>query len=271
MAFAQGRLEESINKGMKKRDVFNVGGQGCCYNCGTTIVLLPPSKEDRSCDGMSQKKEQATSATDKVKGKEGKEENKEERPLLLSAECFVVSRGWQIDERRLLRYLDRIVTVARFDRLQFATTISLVAENAAPRVDILVVHVGGHDLADAAHSVNKSESNVATVAGSVASVAARQLVRIAAQNQTGAILASLPLPLSNASDKFLHLRKAFSARLEANCSGWENVHFCDHGNLASSEEAISKHFTPAGQLTSQGIKRMVKNWDKRLKEIFAKK
>ena len=68
----------------------------------------------------------------------------------LSAECFLVSRGWQLDQTRLLRSLDRIQR-AHFGRVQLATTINRCVESIRPHLDAVVIHVGNQELIEAAH------------------------------------------------------------------------------------------------------------------------
>ena len=58
-----------------------------------------------------------------------------------SAECFLVSRGWQLDQTRLLRALDRL-KVANFGRVQLATTINRVVESIRPNLDAVIIHIG---------------------------------------------------------------------------------------------------------------------------------
>ena len=70
----------------------------------------------------------------------------------LSAECFLVSRGWQLDQTRLLRALDRL-KVANFGRVQLATTMNRVVESIRPHLDAVIIHIGNQELIEAAYSV----------------------------------------------------------------------------------------------------------------------
>ncbi len=198
---------------------------GICSNCGGNI-------DD---DGASAA---ATPVSSADSGAVMEDEPGRQLTSPPSAECFVVTRGCQINERRLVRALDRVAAAsgaASFGRVQFTTAASLVAENAAPSADLLLVHLGGHDLADAVHSVAPDGANASAVAASLARVDARQLARAAAaRDPKSAVLVSLPLPAEGAlmaADsaakrgefvcKFQLLRLAYCARLENACSGMD--------------------------------------------------
>ena len=102
----------------------------------------------------------------------------------LSAECFIVSRAWQIDQNRLLRALDRIMG-ANFARVQLATTMNCVVEYVRPHLDVVVVHIGSQELIDATHSVDNNKDNAVSVAWSVATVISRQIIKLSIQNRQG--------------------------------------------------------------------------------------
>ena len=110
----------------------------------------------------------------------------------MSAECFLVSRGWQLDQTRLLRSLDRSQR-ANFGRVQLATTINRVVESIRPHLDAVIIHIGNQELIEAAHSiitVTENGENVRdsaaiglSVAGSMASVLCRHIITAATQNR----------------------------------------------------------------------------------------
>ena len=62
---------------------------------------------------------------------------------------------------------------------QIAATMNRVVENLRSHLDAVVIHIGSHELTDAAHSIGPATSrdSVASVAGSVATVASRQVRR----------------------------------------------------------------------------------------------
>ena len=76
-------------------------------------------------------------------------------------------------------------------------------------------------------------SNAAAVAGSVASVMLRQLSELASRNGGALILVSLGPVATTAESgggKFVLLRRAAYAKLEAGCSGFSNVRLTDVGS-----------------------------------------
>ena len=208
----------------------------------------------------------------------------------LSAECFIVSRGWQMDQSRLLRALDRI-KCATFSRVQITATMNRVVENVRPHLDAVVVHIGNNDLMDATHSVAENKENVASVAGSVATVISRQIIKLASQNRATQFLISLPLPRSlelqtvnldpdEETKLFAELRRAFNANLKANCSSCSNVQCCENENLmgetsqpdlpnghAGNNSSSSKYYSDSVQLNSAGMRKLARNWDNFLKRI----
>ena len=120
-------------------------------------------------------------------------------------------------------------------------------------------------------------SNAAAGAGSVASVMLRQLRELATRNGGALILVSLgPPPVVTTAEsgggKFVLLRRAAYAKLEAGCSGLSNVRLTDTGSAiyksvgsSSSEAYISEagHFTPAG------IKKLSKVWSNKIIKFLA--
>jgi CO dehydrogenase/acetyl-CoA synthase alpha subunit len=95
------------------------------------------------------------------------------------SECFVVSsRGWELDQSKLLRSLDRI-GCANFSRVQIVSTMNRVVENVRSHVDAVVIHIGSHELTDAAHSIGEGtgRDGIASIASSVATVMSRQVGR----------------------------------------------------------------------------------------------
>ena len=88
---------------------------------------------------------------------EERRRSKSRKKIQLNAECFMVSRGWQLDQTRLLRSLDRLKN-ANFGRVQLATTINRVVENIRPHLDAVLIHIGNQELIEAAYSVLKNNS-----------------------------------------------------------------------------------------------------------------
>ena len=88
---------------------------------------------------------------------EERRRSKSRKKIQLNAECFMVSRGWQLDQTRLLRSLDRLKN-ANFGRVQLATTINRVVENIRPHLDAVLIHIGNQELIEAAYSVFKNNS-----------------------------------------------------------------------------------------------------------------
>lgn len=171
----------------------------------------------------------------------------------LSAECFLVSRGWQLDQTRLLRALDRL-KVANFGRVQLATTMNRVVESIRPHLDAVIIHIGNQELIEAAYSVvsvAQTGENVRdsaaiglSVAGSVATVMSRHIITAANQNRATQFIISLPLPVSLAKTNFeadIHyteLRRMFNATMKANCTTCPNVQTCENENLASNNPSL---------------------------------
>ena len=77
--------------------------------------------------------------------------------LPLSVECFIVSRGWQIDQSQLNKAIGRLEGI-NFVRIQMANTINRVIENIRPHNDVVLLHIGTTELSEACHSINSEES-----------------------------------------------------------------------------------------------------------------
>ena len=173
----------------------------------------------------------------------------------LNAECFMVSRGWQLDQTRLLRSLDRLKN-ANFGRVQLATTINRVVENIRPHLDAVLIHIGNQELIEAAYSVvsvtenGENVKNTAavglSVAGSVATVMSRHIITAANQNRATQFIISLPLPVSLAKTNleadihYTELRRMFNATMKANCTNCPNIQCCENENLTSVTGMLSK-------------------------------
>jgi len=190
----------------------------------------------------------------------------------LSAECFVVSRGWQLDQSRLLRALDRCAPRATFGRVHVAPTMGRLSDSVRARLDAVVVHLGSNDLADAAKA-----SGRAGAAATMATVASRQILRAAGQNRGTLFLVSLPLPSAagqrGASAAYDNMHQTFCSTLRANCSSAEaaNVRCVDNDNLAGDDKyyednAVSSS-EPSFLLTSAGTRRLAKNWEEHLRRV----
>ncbi|TRY72052.1 hypothetical protein TCAL_11289, partial [Tigriopus californicus] len=198
---------------------------------------------------------------------------------LLSAECFIVSRGWQMDQSKLLRALDRI-KCANFSRVQIATTINRVVENVRPNLDIVVIHIGNQELLEASLSIGKSEESVHNVAGSVATVMSRQIIKVAQQNKATQFLISCPLSKGSQTKHitleetqiYSGLRKIFNATLKANCSSFFNIQCSENDNLTEMEpddglSRESRYFSDSLQLNSAGMRKLARNWESYLRRI----
>ena len=184
----------------------------------------------------------------------------------LSAECFIVSRGWQMDQSKLLRALDKIKGV-NFSRVQTATTINRVVENIRPHQDAVVIHICSQELMEAAQSIisfpttlGAGYSNVQfkysqngnlamgiSVVQSIATVLSRHIITAAGQNKSTQFIISLPLPMTlipllppnyEITEKDIknlcELRRSFNANLKSNLCKCPNVQCCDNENLAST-------------------------------------
>ena len=77
--------------------------------------------------------------------------------LPLSVECFIVSRGWQIDQAQLNKAIAKLDGI-NFVRIQMANTINRVIENIRPHNDVVLIHIGTTELSEACHSINSPES-----------------------------------------------------------------------------------------------------------------
>ena len=187
--------------------------------------------------------------------------NKQHRPDL-SAECFIVSRGWQMDQNKLLRALDRLKGV-NFSRVQTATTINRVIESIRPHQDAVVIHICSQELMEAAQSIisvpntldmgyskHSQTGNLAmglSVVQSIATVLSRHIFTAAGQNRSTQFIISLPLPMTlipllppnyeiTETDvkNLCELRRSFNANLKSNLCKCPNVQCCDNENLAST-------------------------------------
>ena len=179
---------------------------------------------------------------------EERRRSKSRKKIQLNAECFMVSRGWQLDQTRLLRSLDRLKN-ANFGRVQLATTINRVVENIRPHLDAVLIHIGNQELIEAAYSVvsvtenGENVKNTAavglSVAGSVATVMSRHIITAANQNRATQFIISLPLPVSLAKTNleadihYTELRRMFNATMKANCTNCPNIQCCENENLTS--------------------------------------
>ncbi len=199
------------------------------------------------------------------------------RPL--DVECFLVSRGWQLDQTHLLQYLD-MMTHARVARVHLVSTLGRLVENVGggPCRDAVVIHLGSQELMDAANSVATKSgggSGLAdSVAATMATVISRQLIKIASHNPSSHLVLSLPLPCAKgkvSDSRFLPayecLRTAFAATLRANCSTADNIHCVTNRDLCEEEFFSDADLGPCGGLSSCGLRRLVGNWESLLQRI----
>ena len=77
--------------------------------------------------------------------------------LPLSVECFIVGRGWQVDQAGLNKAIARLEGI-NFVRIQMANTINRVVESIRPHNDVVLVHIGTNELSEACHSISNEES-----------------------------------------------------------------------------------------------------------------
>ena len=75
----------------------------------------------------------------------------------LSVECFIVSRGWQIDQAQLTKALSKLDGL-NFVRMQVANTMNRVLENIRPNNDVVLVHIGTQEIGEACHCISNEES-----------------------------------------------------------------------------------------------------------------
>ncbi len=190
----------------------------------------------------------------------GDEQEHQQQPPLIT-ECFLLSRGWPLDQGRLLRALDRI-QCSSFARVQVTSTPNRLSDSVrATGVDAVIVHLGGHELADAAQSLGNSDGSkssvITSIASSVASVLSRQLLRAAGQHRQTQFVVSLPVPHVGQE----HLRMVFCNALRATCSTSNNVQFVDNDNLG-------EHVNSFSGLTAAGVRKLAKNWEKCLRRLI---
>ena len=77
--------------------------------------------------------------------------------LPLSVECFIVGRGWQVDQAGLNKAIARLEGI-NFVRIQMANTINRVVESIRPHNDVVLVHIGTNELSEACHCISNEES-----------------------------------------------------------------------------------------------------------------
>jgi len=75
----------------------------------------------------------------------------------VTVECFIVSRGWQIDQAQLTNALAKLDGI-NFVRLQIANTMNRVLENIRPNNDVVLVHIGSQEIGEACHSISNEDS-----------------------------------------------------------------------------------------------------------------
>jgi hypothetical protein len=211
-------------------------------------------------DDLTQNKnEDHPMVKERKKSKHGKNQHSKQD---ISAECFIVSRGWQMDQNKLCRALDKIKGV-NFSRVQTATTINRVIESIRPHQDAVVIHICSQELMEAAQSIisvpntldsvyvkHSQTGNLATglsVVQSIATVLSRHIFTAAGQNRSTQFIISLPLPMTlipllppnyEVTEKdvknLCELRRSFNANLKSNLCKCPNVQCCDNENLAST-------------------------------------
>ncbi|XP_071743510.1 uncharacterized protein [Lepeophtheirus salmonis] len=200
--------------------------------------------------------------------RKSKKEKKSHKPLV--AECFIISRGWQMDQSRLIRALDRIKCVS-FHRVQVATTVNRMVENLRPHQDVIVLHIGSQELLEASYGAD----DVSSVANSVSSVISKHIANVASQNRNTHFLVSLPIPRNTKDEdqitmRFHELRKAFNTSLSCSLLHSINVQCIDNENLAqqgSEGELEPKYYSDNVQLSSKGMRKLAKNWEEFLLRI----
>ena len=108
-------------------------------------------------DGLSQKRRKLRKwrGLSPLTGAGGKVAGLSQLPL--SVECFILSRGWQIDQAQLNRAIARLDGI-NFVRIQVAATINRVVENIRPHNDVVLIHIGTNELSEACHSINREDS-----------------------------------------------------------------------------------------------------------------
>ena len=77
--------------------------------------------------------------------------------LPLSVECFIVGRGWQVDQAQLNKAISKLDGI-NFVRIQMANTINRVVENIRPHNDVVLIHIGTNELSEACHSISNEDS-----------------------------------------------------------------------------------------------------------------
>ena len=75
----------------------------------------------------------------------------------LSVECFIVSRGWQVDQAQLTKALAKLDNI-NFVRMQVSNTMNRVLENIRPDNNVVLIHIGTQEISEACHSISNEES-----------------------------------------------------------------------------------------------------------------
>lgn len=192
--------------------------------------------------------------------------------LPLSVECFIVGRGWQVDQAQLNKAISKLDGI-NFVRIQMANTINRVVENIRPHNDVVLIHIGTNELSEACHSIS-NEDSVAGLAGSMASVFSRHIITACRTFRETKLVVSVPIPRNTAGQdaRAAHaqdslqfydpLRKAFTNCLRANFIDYDNVIICSNDNLATdSGQPDSKFYTDSVNLNNAGMKKLTRNWE----------
>ena len=131
-------------KGPMKSDTVDTAEkkQGICCRCG---VPLTPSKRFETSSEAS--KAQVERKTKKKNAVVSWQKRLSPPPPLSLVQCFIVERGCQLSEAALAAALGRAFGPAEVNVVvRSVSALGLVAEQARPDADALIVHLCGHDL-----------------------------------------------------------------------------------------------------------------------------
>ena len=115
-----------------------------------TLIYICARTEEYDQQSCPQDSESGQKLRKKVKKFRGLSPMGRQAGLPLSVECFIVSRGWQIDQAQLNKAISRLEGI-NFVRIQMVNTINRVIENIRPHNDVVLIHIGPTELSEACH------------------------------------------------------------------------------------------------------------------------
>lgn len=146
LIYEKGPLKYSENFSNNKESDSGIESQSSKENSSETMVI-----ESSSESGVEVKNPRLEPIDNSVK----RILSPEITPV--TVECFIVSRGWQIDQAQLTNALAKLDGI-NFVRLQIANTMNRVLENIRPNNDVVLVHIGSQEIGEACHSISNEDS-----------------------------------------------------------------------------------------------------------------